>query len=110
MNEDDAEAVVALLNPLLRALEMLAFISRHLHPPDFEGLMARVGTPDEELRSALARQSEWPERLSGIRSALDAACDAAREAFAALREILQQGGDVGDVSRALRIVPKGLEA
>ena len=110
MNEDDAEAVVALLNPLLRALEMLAFISRHLHPPDFEGLMARVGTPDEELRSALARQSEWPERLSGIRNALDAACDAAREAFAALREILQQGGDVGDVYRALRIVPKGLEA
>ena len=110
MNEDDAEAVVALLNPLLRALEMLAFISRHLHPPDFEELMASVGTPDEELRSALARQSDWPRHLSGIRSALDAACDAAREAFAGLREILQQGGDVRDVYRALRIVPKGLEA
>ena len=110
MNEDDAEAVVALLNPLLRALEMLTFISRHLHPPDFEELMASVGTPDEELRSALARQSEWPERLSGIRAALDAACDAALEAFAGLRETLQQGGDVRDVYRALRIVPKGLEA
>ena len=110
MNEDDAEAVVALLDPLLRALEMLTFISRHLHPPDFEELMASVGTPDEELRSALARQSEWPERLSGIRIALDAACDAALGAFAGLRETLQQGGDVRGVYRALRLVPKGLEA
>ena len=110
MSKDDAEAVAALLDPLLRALEMLAFISRHLHPPDFEELMASVGTPDEELRSALARQSEWPERLSGIRAGLDAACDAALSAFAGLREPLQQDGDVRGVYRALRLVPKALEA
>jgi phospholipase/carboxylesterase len=110
MNEDDAEAVVTLIDPLLRALEMLTFISRQLHPPEFEELMASVGTPDEALRSALAGQSEWPERLSSIRTALDAACDAALAAFAGLRETLQQGGDVRDVYRALRHVPKGLEA
>jgi phospholipase/carboxylesterase len=110
MNEDDAEAVAALLDPLLRALELLTFVSRHLHPPDFEELMASVGTPDEELRSALARQSEWPERLSGIRIAVDAACDAALGAFAGLRETLQQEGDVRSVYRALRLVPQALEA
>jgi phospholipase/carboxylesterase len=108
MKEEDAEAVVALLDPLLRALEMLSFISRHLHPP--EELMASVRTPDEELRSALARQPEWPERLSGIRAAVDAACDAALGAFGGLRETLQQGGDVRGVYRALRLVPKALEA
>ena len=42
MNEDEAEAVRSLLDPLLRALEMLLFISRNLHPPDFEELISRV--------------------------------------------------------------------
>ena len=56
MNEDEAEAVRSLLDPLLGALEMLLFVSRNLHPPDFEELMASVGTPDEELKSALARK------------------------------------------------------
>ena len=83
MNEDEAKVVAARLDPLLRALELLAFVSRHLHPPDFEALMASVGTPDEELRLALASQTEWPERLSGIRTALDAACDAALGALQA---------------------------
>ena len=110
MNEDDAETVAALLDPLLRALELLTFVSRHLHPPDFEELMASIGTPDEELRSTLVRQSEWHEGLSGIRTALDAACDAALGAFAGLRETLQQGGDIRSVYRALRLVPKGMEA
>ena len=110
MNEDDAEAVVALLDPLLRALEMLAFISRHLHPPDFEGLMASVGTPDEELRSALARQSEWPERCPASGAALDAACDAARGHLRPCARSCSKAAMLRDVYRALRIVPKGLEA
>ena len=111
MNEDDAAAVVALLDPLLRALEMLTFISRHLHPPDFEELMASIGAPDEELRSALAQAvgmaaSTCP--ASGLRSMRHAMLRS--QAFIGLREALQQGGDVRDVYRALRIVPKGLEA
>ena len=68
MNEDEGEAVLSLLDPLLRALEMLMFISRNLHPPDLEELMASVGTPDEKLKSTLAQQSQWPERLSEIRA------------------------------------------
>ena len=79
MNEDDDETVATLLDPLLRALEMLTFVSRHLHPPDFEELMASIGTPDEELGSAVARQPEWPER--GIRTALDGACDFCTESI-----------------------------
>ena len=60
MNEDEAEAVAALLNPLLRALEALAFIARHLHPQDFQQLLASVGTPDADLKTAQATQPEWP--------------------------------------------------
>ena len=110
MNEDEAEAVRSLLDPLLRALEMLLFISRNLHPPDFEELMASVGMPDEELKSALARPLQWPQRPPDIGTLLGAACDAALGAFAGLRKTLQQSGDVRDVYRALRLLPKGLEA
>ena len=72
--------------------------------------MASVGTPDEELKSALARPLQWPQRPPDIGTLLGAACDAALGAFAGLRKTLQQSGDVRDVYRALRLLPKGLEA
>ena len=56
----DDKAILDLLGPLMRALEMLAFVARHVHPPDFDRLMESVGAPDEELRAARARQGEWP--------------------------------------------------
>lgn len=110
MNECEAESVLALLNPLLRALEMLTLVARHLHPPDFEGLMASIGTPDQDLRSALARPSEWPEQLSNVKEALEAAGDAALQAFAGLRQASRDAGDLRGAYRALRFLPKGLEA
>jgi phospholipase/carboxylesterase len=108
LHED--EAILVLLGPLLRALEMLAFIARHLHPPDFEDLMGSIGAPDDDLKSARAKQSQCPEQLSGIKTALDAASDAALGSFSGLREALTEEGDIRRVYRALRLVPKGLEA
>ena len=110
MDEPETKVVCALLDPLLRALEMLAFVSRRLHPPDFEELMSSIGAPDQDLKSALANQSDWPERLSGIKDALVEASDAALLAFAGTREALRGSGDVRDVYRALRFLPKALEA
>ena len=110
MEDHQEETTLALLTPLLRALEMLTFVARHLHPPDFEELMASIGAPDEDLKCARASQSQWPERLSGIRTALDAASDAALESFSGLRETLRGEGDIRRVYRALRLLPKGLEA
>ena len=107
MDETEAEPVLAVLDPLLRAFEMLAFVSRHLHPPDFADVMSSIGAPDEALKAARASQPQWPERLSGIGSALDAASDAALSAFAGLRETLGGSGDVRSVYRALRLLPKG---
>jgi hypothetical protein len=51
MDADKAGVEFALLNPLLRALEMLMFISRHLHPPDFESLMAEPSVAGRQSRS-----------------------------------------------------------
>jgi phospholipase/carboxylesterase len=110
MDDTEVEAVLAVVTPLLRALEMLTFVARHLHPPDFGDLMSSIGTPDDDLRAALAKQPEWPERLSGIRAAVDAASDAALQAFAGLRDVLHDTGDVRGAYRALRHLAKGLEA
>src|SRR5262245_1051097 len=108
--EDHAdEATLLLLTPLLRALEMLAFVARHLHPPDFEDLMSSIGAPDEELKSAKRKQAQGPGRLSEISSALDKATDAALESFSGLREVLKEEGDIRRVYRALRLLPKALE-
>ena len=48
--------------------------------------------------------------MSGIRGALDQASDAALQAFAGLREALREPGDIRGAYRALRLLPKGLEA
>ena len=106
MHEDDTQAVAALLSPLLRALEMLAFVARHLHPPDLEAVVASIGTPDDELRSALSNASAWPERLLPIKATLAEASETALLAFAGLRNGLQERGDV---RRALRLLPKALK-
>jgi phospholipase/carboxylesterase len=103
------EPLAALLDPLLRTLEMLAFVARHLHPPDFESLMASVGTPDEDLKSARSKQPRWPDHLSGVAAALDDAAAAVVEAFAGLREVLDGSGDLRRAYRALRLATKGME-
>jgi phospholipase/carboxylesterase len=110
MNEDELEAVLALLNPLLRAMEMLIFTSRHLHPPDFESLMASIGASDDDLRSVRAKGPELPEHRSDIKVAIDDASDAVLQAFAGLRETLSKSGDIRRAYRALRLLPKALEA
>jgi phospholipase/carboxylesterase len=110
MDEPAAEVVGGLVGPLLRALEMLAFVARHLHPPELDDLLASVGTPEDGLKVALARAPQWPQQLSGVRDALGAASEATISAFAGLREAQHEGGDIRAAYRALRHVAKGLEA
>jgi len=110
MSETQSAAVNAVLIPLLRALEMLALLARYLHPPDTSNLMAQTGAPEEALRLAMANQPAWPETLAGIAAPLDAASTAALQAFAGLRAALGDGGDLRASYRALRLLPKGLEA
>ena len=110
MNEDATETITPLLNPLLRALETLAFIARHLHPPEFNDLMSSVGRPDQDLALAKAAQPEWPAHLSGVGATLNEVTDGALQAFAALRETGDETVDVRRAYRALRLATRGIEA
>ena len=110
MDQREADALVGVLQPLLRAYEVLFLVARHFHPPRFAALMAQIGTPDEELKIARATHGAALAELGDVGRALDAAGAAALSAFGGLREVLDGAGDARGVYRAFRFVSVGLEA
>jgi phospholipase/carboxylesterase len=110
MSEAVVDDIVAVLPALLQALETLAFIARHLNPPDFGAVMEAAGTPDQALRSVRARLDHWPEEFAHLRSSLQIASDAALAAFEGLRAVQHGHGDLVAVFRALRHAPRAQEA
>jgi phospholipase/carboxylesterase len=110
MSEAVVDDIVAVLPPLLQSLEALAFVARHLNPPDFERVMETVGAPEGELQAVRARLGEWPEQFAEVRAALVTASDAALAAFGGLRAVQHGHGDLVAVFRALRYAPRAHEA
>ena len=102
--------IVAVLPPLLQSLESLEFIARHFHPPAFDAVMERIGAPDQALREVRARLDNWPDNFKDVSAPLSVASDAALAAFAKLRAVQNEGGDIRDVFRALRYLPRAQEA
>jgi phospholipase/carboxylesterase len=109
-SEAVVDDIVAVLPPLLQSLESLGFIARHLNPPDFDRVMQAAGYPDQALRAVRPRLAGWPEEFAGIRTALEAAGDAALAAFDGLRAVQNGDGDLIAVFRALRYAPRAQEA
>jgi phospholipase/carboxylesterase len=110
MSEAVVEDIVAVLPPLLESLEALAFIARHLNPPDFDKVMEAAGQPDQTLQAVRARLSDWPEQFAHLRVPLQTASDAALKAFEGLRAVQLGNGDLVAVFRALRYAPRAQEA
>ncbi|MBR0696555.1 dienelactone hydrolase family protein [Bradyrhizobium lablabi] len=110
MSEAVVDDIVAVLPPLLQTLESLSFVARNLNPPDFDRVMQIAGEPDEALQVVRPRLGDWPEKFSGIKSALEAAVDAALAGYAGLRAVQNGQGDLVGVFRALRHAPRAQEA
>ena len=110
MSEAVVDDIVAVLPPLLQSLEALGFVARHLNPPDFDRVMDAAGAPDEALQAVRAHLADWPAEFSNIRTPLEAASDAALAAFAGLRAVQHDNGDLVAVFRALRNLPRAQEA
>src|ERR1700704_5529615 len=110
MSEAVVDDIVAVLPPLLQSLEALAFIARHLNPPDFDSVMEAAGTPDQALQAAGSRLSDWPEPFAPFRAPLETASNAALAAFEGLRAVQHGNGDMIAVFRALRHAPRAQEA
>ena len=110
MSEAVVDDIVAVLPPLLQSLEALAFIARHLDPPQFGSVMEAAGQPDQDLRAAHARLSQWPEEFSDVRASLETTIAAVLAAFDGLRAVEHGNGDLVAVFRALRHAPRAQEA
>lgn len=110
MEERELDDLVALLPPLLQALERLGFVSRYLNPADFEAVLAACGRPDAELRAERRRLDAWTDGLAHIRDPLAAACDAALAAYDGLRVAPEDPDGLTAIFRALRHLPRALEA
>lgn len=110
MSEAVVDDIVAVLPPLLQSLEALAFIARHLNPPDFGRVMEAAGNPDQALQAECPRLTQWPEQFADLRAPLVTASDAALAAFAGLRAVQHGEGDLIAVFRALRHAPRAQEA
>jgi phospholipase/carboxylesterase len=106
VEDEQFNDLVALVPPLLRTLETLAFIGRHFHPPDFQTVMTSCGAPDEALRAERPRLDGWPEAAAEVRAAVATACDEALAAYEGLRG----ASEVRDAFRALSHLPSALEA
>ena len=110
MSEAVVDDIVAVLPPLLQSLETLGFVARYLNPPDFDRVMQAAGEPDAALRDVRPRLAQWPSEFADIKSPLETASDAALAAFAGLRVVQDGQGDFVSLFRALRYVPRALEA
>src|SRR5258708_24260876 len=109
MSEAVVDDIVAVLPPLLQSLEALAFIARHLNPPDFGSVMEAAGTPDQALREVRPRLGDWPEQFLHLREPLETASDAALAAFDGLRAVQNGNGHLIAVFKALRYAPRAQE-
>lgn len=114
MSEAAVDDIVALLPPLLTTIDALAFVGRHLNPPDYEAVLEAAGHPDDRLRETrallAARLDAWPERLAHVRSALVTATDAALAGFDGLRSAPDDPEGLRAAYRALRHAPRAQEA
>jgi phospholipase/carboxylesterase len=106
MEDQALDDLKAFLPALLRALEGLGFVSRHLDPPMLGRVLAVVAEPGAALRALRPRLGDWPEALTAVRERLESAADQALAAY----DELSAAADMRDLYRALRHLPRAQEA
>lgn len=110
VEERELDDIVALLPPLLQAVDRLGFVARYFNPSQYGELMEAVGDPDAALAAERPRLEAWPEAMAPVGGALAAAADEALAAFAELRAAPEQEDGLAAVFRALRHLPRAQEA
>lgn len=108
MSSSGVEQLQAYLPPLLRALDGLIFVARHLDPVGYSRQLDRVGKPHLELQAARALP-EWDAPYAALRPLLDETADLAIAAWDALYEAAAPPEDLTAAFTALRKLPRALE-
>lgn len=110
MEERELDDLVAFLPPLLQAMERLAFVARHLHPPEVDDLLAAIGQPEVALEAQARRLDGWRAPLAEIRDTLVLAAGETMAAYAGLRAASSDPEPLMAIFRALRHLPRAQAA
>jgi phospholipase/carboxylesterase len=112
-DDDAVDATVGLIARTMDALEVLAHIARHLHPPRIASLPDMLGDAGTVLRSARAQFARiiWPDHLLPFRDQIERAADLTLRACDGLDAAAAPAADsIRQAFRALRDVSRALEA
>ncbi len=106
------DATTALIPPLLTALDALAYVGRHLHPPALNELVAGVRQFEAPVAEGLAafQAVDWPEHLSGFADHAQRSAREAVDAFAGLEKCLTQSNPAMGAYRAMSFNTRAVEA
>lgn len=106
------DAISGIMPPLLRALDALGFIGRHLHPPTLGEVLEAVGPVDVPLREQMAvfQAVDWPDHLAEFKARVDTACDAVCRAFEGLDAAKDDPNGIMKAYRALGENARATEA
>jgi phospholipase/carboxylesterase len=106
------DATTALIPPLLTALDALAYVGRHLHPPALMELVPGI----EQFRDPVAAGLEtfqavdWPEHLGQFSSHAEQAAGEALQAYEGLANCVTQSNPVMGAYRAMSFNTRAVEA
>lgn len=110
-NEILVDALASALPPLLTALDNLAYIARHMHPPHLPALVARMGNADADVREGVAalQNAPWPEHMVEVKSRIETAADHVCEAYESLRNLGRTPNGLMEAYYALRFATQAQE-
>lgn len=115
MSEPDdplLEATTALIPALLTGLEALAYVGRHLHPPNLPQLAGAMAEFDAHIQEGKVAfdAAPWPERLGFFRDQVTSSAAAALRAFAGLEAAAAEPNGMLKAYRSLRHSTRAVEA
>ena len=110
--ESRIDAVVAVVPPLLHALDALTHVGRHLHPTRLPNLVAGLQSEQADLTGALGdfRSLSWPSQSAGLVQPIETAAEAIDRSFAGLAAAAADPDGLMEAYRALRFAPRAAEA
>ncbi len=106
------DAIATLVPPLLDALEALRHLARRMDPSQIAEHLASVGTPDARLAESLVAFTAiaWPDHLMNFRDHLASSAETTLQAFEGLRAAITAPDGLRQAFRAIRLLPRALEA
>ncbi len=110
--ESRIDAVVAVVPPLLQALDALTHLGRHLHPSRLSDLVTGLQGVQADLAAALEdfRALSWPAESAGLVQPIEAAAEAVGQSFDGLVAAGVHPDGLMAAYRALRFAPRAAEA